>query len=103
MEAYNCSLCQLAFHKGLSDIVTLSPSLSLEHVFKRDDHIVRFLILKLLLKIRLHACKHKTTNLKRFTTCFLVGIFKGNSCIISRFFWDWVSRLEDNSQVTDPV
>src|SRR3954471_7801971 len=110
MGAYSCSLCQLAFDKGLGNIVPLSPCLILEHVLKRDDHIVRILILKLLLEFRFHACKHKTTNLKRIITCSLVGILEGSSCIISKFIGDWGihNRFlfivpENNSQVTDPV
>src|SRR4051812_46574514 len=105
MGAYTFSNYQLASHKGLDAIVPLSPCLSLEHVPKRGDHILRFLILKLLLEFRFHACKHKTANLKRIITCSLVGILKGSRCIISRFIEDWgiknrflLIRPENNSQ-----
>ena len=74
MGDYSCFLCQLAFDKGLGNIVPLCLGMSLEHVPKRNDHIICFLILKLLLEFRFHACKHKTTNLKRIITCSLVGV-----------------------------
>src|SRR3954469_12330728 len=84
------TILKIATQQSLRDMIPLSLHLNLEHTFEAFDHIIGLNILELILQVRFHVSKHKTSNICGLILSPTVGIGGSDSHIIIRLMWKWV-------------